>query len=328
MHKKLLNEATFHLTISAEGPLLVKSGAEGWDPTLPDMQFVRTRHASLGETVFIPGSSLKGTVRSYSEKIARTMDVFCCDPFDIEEKQSATRFCGKRAEDAKKAGDEHVYRDSCAACRLYGSTAIAGRAAFADAYPSKPLNVATQLMKRTAVAIDRVLGSVAVGPFDFEALTNGEFRTHIRLRNFELWQLGLLGLAVRDLCLGRVRVGYGKSRGFGSVSATLDKLELRSIAADGLSAGDGNLSVKGIGALLSEEERVWYGIGDPENEVISIATRVRMVDDLIATSAVFERSPDAIEWFGEGVDALLSGCVKSAWKRYVQSHQASGGQHE
>ena len=327
MHKKLLNEATFHLTISAEGPLLVKSGTEGWDPTLPDMQFVRTRHASLGETVFIPGSSLKGTVRSYSEKIARTLDVPCCDPFETNEK-SADRSCGKRAEDAKKSTDKHVYRDSCAACRLYGSTAIAGRAAFADAYPKTPLNATTQLTKRTAVAIDRVLGSVAAGPFDFEALTNGEFRTHIRLRNFELWQLGLLGLAVRDLCLGRVRVGYGKSRGFGSVSATLDKLELRSIAADGLSASNGNLSVKGIGALLSEEERVWYGIGDPEKEVISIATNVTMVDDLIATSAVFERSPEAVEWFAEGVDALLSGCVKSAWNSYVQTHQASGGQHE
>src|SRR5215210_1793784 len=98
MHKRLLNESTFHLTISVEGPLLVKSGTETWDPAIPDMQFVRTRDAQFRETVFIPGSSLKGTLRSYSEKIARTLDVPCCDPFDQDHSCSA---------ELKKHGEEN-----------------------------------------------------------------------------------------------------------------------------------------------------------------------------------------------------------------------------
>lgn len=320
MHKKLLNEATFHLAINVEGPLLVKSGTETWDPAVPDMQFVRTRDAEFRETVFIPGSSLKGTLRSYSEKIARTLDVLCCDPFDQDHSCSA---------ELKRHGEENnaaeIYKESCAACKIYGSTNMAGRAAFADAYLTKPLDVARQLTKRTAVAIDRVLGSVAVGPFDFEALIRGEFTTHIRLHNFELWQLGLLGLAVRDLCLGRIRVGYGKSRGFGSVSAKLSRLELRSTDSGGLNAAAGRLTVKGIGALICEEERGRYGVD--ESEPISIATSVTPVADWLATSAIFERSPDATDWFPPAVDALLGQCIKSAWKRYTVTHQVNGGQH-
>ncbi|MCS6806790.1 MAG: RAMP superfamily CRISPR-associated protein [Blastocatellia bacterium] len=321
MHKKLLNEATFHLIVSAEGPLLVKSGTEGWDPTIPDMQFVRTHHAQLGETVFIPGSSLKGTLRSYSEKIARTLEVFCCDPFDGENS------CGKRLEKlAKESNSFAIYANSCVACKLYGSTNLAGRAAFADAYPTKPIDVAKQLTKRTAVAIDRVLGSVAVGPFDFEALMSGEFETQIRVRNFELWQLGLLGLAVRDLCLGRIKVGYGKSRGFGSVSARLKKLELRSIAEDGLQWADGRLSIKGIGALLGDEATKYEIREQAELEPIAIDTSLKPVDDLLGASIIFERQADSTEWCAPDATLLFSQCVKSAWNAYVKTHKA-GGQH-
>lgn len=318
MHKKLLNEAAFHLTISAEGPLLVKSGTETWDPTVPDMQFVRTLHARLGETVFIPGSSLKGTLRSYSEKIARTLEAECCNPF--HERHS----CGKRLESlAKENNGPAIYARSCAACKLYGSTNMAGRAAFADAYPTAP--VTEHLTKRTAVAIDRVLGSVAVGPFDFEALVQGEFATEIRLRNFELWQLGLLGLALRDLCLGRVRVGYGKSRGFGSVAAKLDRLELRSIVASGLSWQDGHLLVSGIGALLGDE-REKYGIKDAELKPAGIATNLKLIDDLLGASIIFERQTDAPNWCAPAAEALFTECVKSAWRSYVAEHPARGGQ--
>src|SRR5436853_4688565 len=85
MHKKLFNEATFSIILSVQGPLLVKSGIEGWDPTIPDMQFVRTRHHTLGDTIFIPGSSLKGPIRAYTEKIANTLGVTCCDLFDKDQ---------------------------------------------------------------------------------------------------------------------------------------------------------------------------------------------------------------------------------------------------
>jgi CRISPR-associated RAMP protein (TIGR02581 family) len=321
MHKKLLNEALFSLTILVEGPLLIKSGTEGWDPTTPDMEFVRTRHAQLGETVFFPGSSLKGTLRSYSEKIARTLNVNCCDPFDKEHSCGNRKTMKQLTENHDSAG---IYRESCVACKLYGSTSLAGRAAFTDAYPKERIDIAKQLTKRTAVAIDRVLGSVAFGPFDFEALMSGEFHTVIRLRNFELWQLGLLGLAIRDFCQGRVRVGYGKSRGFGSVIGRLEKLEMRSIADRGIEINAGNLIVKGIGASLKADERKTYGILEAEESPVSVTTKASILDDLIGSSVVFERRVDGQELIAPEVIELFSKCVKEPWAAYRKAHPAKG----
>lgn len=335
MHKKLLNEATLQLTISVEGPFLIKSGTETWDPTVPDMQFVRTRHARLGDTVFIPGSSLKGTLRSYSEKIARTLNVECCNPFATrkEDRAALDRFCGKKIEDENDNRKEkkedlssaEIYERSCAACRIYGSTAMAGRASFADCYPMDDLS--PRLTKRTGVAIDRILGSAAGGAlFDVEALMSGDFATVIGLRNFELWQLGLLGLAIRDLCLGRVRVGFGKSRGFGGVSAKLATLELRSILADGLRKEAGKLSVKGIGSLIGEE-RAAYGIKDAEANPVEIATDSNLIDEMIGSSIVFERQVDSQRWCAPEAEAIFTECVRSHWKSYAAAHQAKGGRN-
>lgn len=313
MHKALLNEAVFYLTIKAEGPILVKSGIESGDPTRPDMEFVRTQHALLGETIFIPGSSIKGTLRSYSEKISRTLKVVCCDPFNGEHS------CSKRLESlAKQSKSSEIYNRSCVACKLYGSTNLAGRAAFADAYPPTPIPI-TQLVKRTGVAIDRILGSVAVGPFDFEVLTGGAFRSTIRLRNFELWQLGLLGLSLRDLCLGRIRFGYGKSRGLGNVSATLDKLELRAISAHGLTRQSDMLTVKGIGGLMTEDERNRYGI--METLAVTFDSKSKPIEDLIGCTISFERKADSSDWCAPEVNALLGDCVKQAWTAYKDDHQ-------
>ena len=323
MHRKLLNEATLHLTIAAKGPLLVKSGLESWEPTRPDMEFIRTWDARVGrETVFIPGSSLKGMLRSYSEKIAHTLNVYCCDPF--ENTNPETRSCGRRGEDlAKQSKTDALYAQACAACKIYGSANLAGRAAFADAYPTQ--DVEEKLTKRTAVAIDRVLGSVAVGPFDFEALVGGEFHTQIRLRNFELWQLGLLGLAARDLCLGRIRIGYGKSRGFGTVTARLDALELRAIAPGGLELNDGQLRVQGIGGLLTPDELKNYDIAQTRPAAVATtATLKDEKDELIGKSISLTRQSDIDNWSSPEVEALFGLCVQDAWGDYRRSHQAGG----
>lgn len=39
MHKRYLNHCTIEFTLKPEGPLLIKSGKEGADPTKPDMEF-------------------------------------------------------------------------------------------------------------------------------------------------------------------------------------------------------------------------------------------------------------------------------------------------
>ncbi|RQW79963.1 MAG: CRISPR-associated RAMP protein [Methanothrix sp.] len=233
MFKRLFNELTLTFDISPkESPLLIKSGREsGVDPTLLDMNFVRTIHPLTGEmAIYLPGSSLKGTLRSYCEKIARTVrpdggSRWCCDPFDLDVR-SSTVFCGKRLEqknaDAKKKPDTLFYKGSCLACRTFGNTQIASHLSLSDAYPlDEP-----KLEQRDGVAIDRIFNTVAAGPFNMEVVTKGTFRTKMMLRNFQLWQVGLLAVALRELGNGRVPIGFGKSKGFGRVSLTYQKLEI------------------------------------------------------------------------------------------------------
>src|SRR3990172_9552844 len=117
MHKKMVNELRLSFSIAPRGPLLIKSGKEsGADPTLLDMNFVRLHHAGLGrETVYLPGSSLKGTLRSYCEKIARTVGEgtnrqlpFSCNPLGNSNKPGAQYACGRYFDKHKDASSAQL----------------------------------------------------------------------------------------------------------------------------------------------------------------------------------------------------------------------------
>jgi CRISPR-associated RAMP protein (TIGR02581 family) len=268
MLKKLLNQATLELTIEAQGPLLIKSSIEGGaDPSVPDMQFVRS-----GGQVYIPGSSLKGVFRSYTEKIARTVGARCCNPFDTDDK-SPDCFCGKRLENRRESTT--VYRQSCHICRLFGSTALASRIKFNDAYPLNGEIPNTET--RTSIAIDRILGSVAQGPFDFEVVTTATFKTSIHLRNFELWQMGLVALVLRDLGEGLIPIGFGKSRGLGEVEAKVTSFSVRYIGAASDMHTNARHALYGIGSLATAEERGVYGLSG--NDAISLDATGNLGDD-------------------------------------------------
>lgn len=212
MHKRLVNHCTLDFSIRPVGPLLVKSGKEGADPTKPDMEFVETYHAR-GRSVYLPGSSLKGAIRAHAERIVRTVG-------GDKRSGNSRQLCANDPlndsdDDFKGKTPPEIYHASSFTEQMFGNTAIASRIRIEDAYPSSehPL----KLEERNGVAIDRVFGSVAVGPFNYQVCTDGEFRTKIHLKNFTLAQLALVGLVLRDLDQGWFGLGFGKSRGLGTV---------------------------------------------------------------------------------------------------------------
>lgn len=229
MHKQLVNELRIWFAIRPVGPLLIKSGkGAGVDPTRLDMNFVRVTHSELGETVYLPGSSLKGVIRSYSEKIARTVGVKCCDPLSKES-------CGKTIERQKGLNSAQVYENLCTICRVFGHMPMASHFRISDAYPQDPFNkdpkvdwarATNATEERDGVAIDRISGSVAVGPFQLEVVTRGGFFGQLYLRNFQLWQVGLLAIALRDIDSGLVPIGFAKSRGLGQVRFLYQQMEI------------------------------------------------------------------------------------------------------
>ena len=273
MLKQLLNECRFTLTVHTEGPVLIKSGYA--TVSGPDMTPVRTYRNGNTE-VYLPGSSLKGVFRSHIEKVIRTLkDGVVCDPFartdpDSENDQLvcpdyAEVSCGNKFEVRQKErllvnkvqwrrhpkkedlSNEAVYLESCPACRLFGSTSFIGRVAISDAYLAEDSREKTE--QRDGVGIDRLTGGAASGAkFDLEVVSSGvDFETDIYMRNFEVWQLGILMLIVTDLEDGLIRIGSGRSRGLGNVKATISEVSVNYLGAvNERSAND----VWGLGKLL------------------------------------------------------------------------------
>lgn len=249
MHRILVNEAIIKLTIRPDGPILVKAGEgmAGIHPELPDMAFVRT-FAGGRDTVYIPGSSLRGVVRSHCERIARTLLPDCdppasCDPLyspkdrsghRVDRSNGRTVSCGLwLPKNLEQPSATDFYAQSCTICKLFGNTSLASHIRFADAVPPVPDDEGeaedpNDTEERNGVAIDRVYGSAARGAlFQFEVVTRGSFETSIVLQNFTCGHLGLLALTLRDLDEQYVPIGFGKSRGLGRVHVDVAEVRLR-----------------------------------------------------------------------------------------------------
>ncbi|HLH25044.1 MAG TPA: RAMP superfamily CRISPR-associated protein [Chloroflexota bacterium] len=230
MHRRRVNEAVLTLALTAAGPLLVKAAHPSADPTRPDVEFARTHRAGL-ETIYLPGSSLKGALRAHCERIARTVGGegpdrrprLSCNPLGSAP-DGPGYSCNRRLQGLAERGDSRrAYRDSCFICQLFGNQHEAAHIALADAYPT----AAPRVEPRASVGVDRVYGSAATGPLTYEAVTAGRFTTRIVLHNFTLAQFGLLGLALRDLADGRLALGASKSRGLGRMAVEVTDLAIR-----------------------------------------------------------------------------------------------------
>ena len=258
MLSKFYNEAILELVLKPRTPLLIKAGGEGGaaiDPTLPDMNFVRTRRNGRYE-VYLPGSSLRGVIRSYAEKLVRSLNPkSACDPTQTRELREGVKKACFAGQDTTALNGPEAYTRSCYACRLFGNTALAGRVRVGDFYiEGDPL-----LERRYGVAIDRVTGAVAQGPFEMEILTEGTFCGAIAIRNFTLGQLGLLAAALLDIGDGLVPIGFGKSKGMGRV-----ELAFRRFAVRTLKDPEGEL--RGVGFWADEKDRDDYKLPSPEKE--------------------------------------------------------------
>lgn len=220
MFKKMVNEALINFTIKAEGPLLIRKGQEtGLDPTLPDHQFIRAYQDGI-ETAIIPGSSLKGVFRSRAEQVFRSMGLSCCNLFGENSCKKNYEIDMKKEESGKKR-----YETACLACRTFGCTFLAGRISFKDAY-AVPGSI--RFGQRNNVAINRITGAAKQGAlFSPEVVEEGKFTAQVKMQNFELWQLAILMLIIKDLNDGFLTIGGCTTRGFGRVSVNELSCQLR-----------------------------------------------------------------------------------------------------
>ncbi|MBD2429970.1 MULTISPECIES: RAMP superfamily CRISPR-associated protein [Fischerella] len=280
MHKRFVNHCTIDITLIPDGPILIKSGKEGADPTKPDMEFVETYHAG-GRSIYLPGSSLKGAIRAHAERIVRTVGRDRRDSNNLDILWANDPLNDKYDYLQNKSSSE-IYKLSSFTDQMFGNTSIASRIRIEDAYPdqSQPLKIE----ERNGVAIDRIFGSVAVGPFNYQVCTAGEFRTKIHLKNFTLAQLGLIGLVLRDLNDRWFGLGFAKSRGLGTVEVKLNQAvvqypgcilseDKQQICAIGSQKKWANTYLLGVGEFLEPDEAKLYAFPTVDHQDTPIAAQ-------------------------------------------------------
>lgn len=313
MHKRLVNHCTIELSLIPAGPILIKAGKEGADPSKPDMEFVETYYQG-GKAIYLPGSSLKGALRAHAERIVRTVGsatkpnnerttLWASDPLKRDEYKELEKL---------QKGTE-IYKKSSFTDQMFGNIAIASRVRIEDAYPVDPTKL--KLEERNGVAIDRVFGSVAVGPFNYQVCTGGEFKTRIHLKNFSLAQLALIALVLRDLDDGWFGIGFAKSRGMGQVSVEYKQavvqypgcvMQDNQIRFLGGSQLWPNNSLLGAGMFLSDAERELYGF--PAQDSTQVA---------VGADAMELGFGVQLAWEGEQVKNLFIRAVE-IWRRVLE----------
>jgi CRISPR/Cas system CSM-associated protein Csm3 (group 7 of RAMP superfamily) len=321
MHKRFVNHCTIDLTLIPDGPILIKSGKEGADPTKPDMEFVETYHAG-GKSIYLPGSSLKGAIRAHAERIIRTIGtdkrptnpntLWASNPLNLDEMKYLDNI----------SDSQDIYRLSSFTDQMFGNTSIASRIRIEDAHPIDKKQL--KIQERNGVAIDRVFGSVAVGPFNYQVCTAGEFQTKIHLKNFTLAQLALIGLVLRDLNDGWFGIGFAKSRGLGTVTVkynsavvqypgcVLDESsnQIKQIVKSGRWS---NTLLLGAGEFLDAEEATNYGFPNSDNQPTPIAAEPMDLGFGVQ-----------LKWQGDGETGVpnLFQCAVRAWTEVLRGAAA------
>jgi CRISPR-associated protein Csm3 len=217
-------------TIETLTPLHIGSGKPEVEIGEVDMPILRDPRGQP----YIPGSSLKGRVRTEAERIARKMDMEVCEPPNVKD------MCGSK----KKSVNEF-----CICCRIFGtagSISLASKVKFRDAYP---LERVESLLERTGIAINRDTGAVASGAlYTIEAVPAGvKFSLEIVADNLSDDELKLLKAALKSV--EDSALGGSSTRGFGKVKITIEEVRERSAGY--------YLGVEGEKVITGEEVKRW-----------------------------------------------------------------------
>jgi CRISPR/Cas system CSM-associated protein Csm3 (group 7 of RAMP superfamily) len=246
---------TFQSHLIIEGYLVAESGlrvgtGRSAEIVGTELPVIRDKH----DRPFIPGSSLKGALRSHLEAVARGMApagadlghvacnlaeedeqcvqsgrIYSMDPDWEYPKDRLALDKPVGIEDLRQgldASDEdrdltftkRLLANTCLVCRTFGSPWLASPVRVRDV-PVVADEWFDQFDVRDGVAIDRDKGTAADGKlYNYEVVPAGtRFELHIEAENLDKWQRGLLWLGLRALERGDVAVGGFTSRGLGWV---------------------------------------------------------------------------------------------------------------
>ncbi|NLL06129.1 MAG: CRISPR-associated RAMP protein [Clostridiaceae bacterium] len=235
----LFNEFKNRIIISgivhALKPICIGAGEEGFEPTHVKSPALKDAHGNP----IIPGSSLKGVLRSSIERIinsfGKDLGLVACNILEenskdclrhanyiekIEEKLINIEESKKTFERAKL-----VYENSCDVCRLFGGKYIASKIQIKDLNFNDKSGARPFCEIRDGIGIDRDTGTTSKGAkFDYEVVPAGtEFEFYMIAENLDDTQMKLLDLVKSMLQSGELCVGGKVSRGMGNIKLTITR---------------------------------------------------------------------------------------------------------
>lgn len=294
MHRITSNELRLDFSITPVSPLCIP------ESSTPPLHFVRSMHPESGVfSVYIPGSTLKGTLRRAAEHVLESAGLDCCD----DEHPCSERPAVKQAKDSAA-----LYRALCPACRLFGSRVMRSHVIVTDCFPAE---AAYPMPAR---------GSA-------ETVQDEPFYGTLSLRNFERWQVGLLSLLVARLNLADVQMGAGRAEGMGCVSMRYMVLSLLYPGLEPDSAQQERLRTRlhGVGQLIGPKNPYGYTYPDvgqmadlPDSAVFDIGMGFSAV---IISDEDTEEQPNISHHL---IDNVLTNQAL-AWGSYVRAHKATVG---
>ena len=175
---------------------------------------------------FIPGSSLKGVLRSHLERLAQAPALHAtgltsCLLYQSEDYESSAPSCPTpgwidSGADATKATEDH-FAALCHTCTLFGSPILAGKIRVPD-LEVIPETYPGGVEIRDGVGIDRDRGRAVDGiKFDYEVIPAGTtFGFEVQADSPDDVELAMLAIAVREMQEGYVQVGGKTTRGLGA----------------------------------------------------------------------------------------------------------------
>lgn len=223
--EKLAESVELTVEYTTRGTLAIGAGKE------PAYSASEQPIVKIGGEPVIPGSSLKGALRSATEAILSQAGLKVCVPEAAIPKEKTKGDHGQAY--AKQIGRKAPCfpSDPCPVCQIFGAATLSGRAFFLDARPKEGTNI--NLIERSHVALTRDSRAAAGGKLmQLEAVDAGAvFKGAIRLINPEPWQVGALLASLESLNL--LGLGGRKTAGYGELEIHVTKIE-RKTMIDGM----------------------------------------------------------------------------------------------
>ena len=194
---------------------------------------------------YIPGSSLKGVLRSEAERYAKSVGEKICDILNPKGENGELKW-------KKEKEERNEAYEPCIICKIFGGPTIFSRVRFFDCFPSDR-KYSTSLIQR--VSISRITEAQSPGRlFEVEFIEPGiSFDFKLEIENFtdkDQIEEKILKFILNQLIAGNISIGGMKSVGFGRIKLLKETLSVKKYTLDKGEIKEYNITNSFLGGLL------------------------------------------------------------------------------